>query len=185
MNLFQTFKLLVALLLCISLSACVAYRVPAYTPSENTAEAIKKATTKPLAVSTFTARPEVRKAITCRAAGDVQTVDQSRFESYLEKALIDELKLAGAYDADSPIVVQGQLEQINFSSGMTDANWSLRLTLSSKTNPGYTTEVVYPFDSFFIGELACQQTAMTFWPAAQKLIYDAINDPRFKQLAGQ
>ncbi|WP_026435176.1 hypothetical protein [Acidovorax sp.] len=105
------------------------------------------------------------------------------FESYIEKALIDELKLAGAYDPSSKLILRGKLEEIDFSSGMTDGKWLFTVTISNARNESFTTKSIFGFSGSFVADKACQETAQAFGPAVQKLVEDIVRDPKFKQVA--
>jgi hypothetical protein len=93
------------------------------------------------------------------------------------------LRIAGAYDPKSTIIVHGRLEEINFNTTPGKGKWSLKLAISSKTNPGFTVDSAYEFSADWIYFNACQQVAQVFVPAVQQLIGQVVSDPRFKQLA--
>lgn len=162
------------------LSGC-AYNASPYGASVRNVEAIKLSSIKPVAVSQFKAAKPGETSITCRAAGPV-TVSPS-FESYIEKAFVDELKLAGVYNPSSQIVISGKLEEVDFSSGMTDGNWSFSLAVSNQRNERFTTRSKFPFSGSFVADKACQEVAQAFGPAVQKLIEDVVRNPKFKQIA--
>ena len=86
------------------LSGC-AYNASPYGASVKNVESIKFLNMKPVAVAKFESSKPGLASITCRAAGPV-TVSPS-FESYIEKAFIDELKLAGVYDPAYPMIISG------------------------------------------------------------------------------
>jgi hypothetical protein len=164
----------------LALSGC-AYNTIPYNASAINVEQIKKANIKPVAVASFTAATPGKDSITCRAAGPV-TVKPS-FEGYIEKAFIDELKIAAAYDANAVTKLSGNIDNVDFSSGMTDGNWSITLTLSNGKSQSLTTKTVYPFSGSFVADKACQEVAQAFNPAVQKLIQEAISNPKFSSLA--
>ena len=164
-----------------ALSSGCAYNASQYGASVSNVEAIKTSRIKPVAVTQFTSSQPGLASITCRAAGPV-TVSPS-FETYIEKAFIDELKLAGAYDPASNIKLAGKLEQVDFSSGMSDGNWSFTLTVSNNRNESLTTNSRFGFSGSFVADKACQEVAQAFGPAVQKLIEDVVRHPRFKQIA--
>jgi hypothetical protein len=161
------------------LSGC-AYNASPYGASVRNVEVIKSANLKPVAVATFQAAKPGQSTITCRAAGPV-TVTPS-FEAYIQKAFVDELKLAGAYDPASAITLSGKLEQVDFSSGITDGNWSFTLMVSNNKNDGFTTTSKFPFSGSFVADKACQEVAQAFQPAVQKLIEDVVRNPKFKTM---
>lgn len=162
------------------ISGC-AYNTSQYGASIRNVETIKSKNIKPVAVAQFKSTNPGLASITCRAAGPV-TVTPS-FESYIEKAFIDELKLAGVYDPASNIILAGKIEEIDFSSGMTDGNWTFTLTVSNNRDESFTTKSVFGFSGSFVADKACQEVAQAFGPAVQKLIEDLVQNPKFKQLA--
>jgi len=170
----------VAVLAVAALSGC-AYNTSPYGVSVRNVESLKSLSIKPVSVVKFQSSKPGLASITCRAAGPV-TVSPS-FEDYIEKAFIDELKLAGVYDPNSRLVLSGKLEEIDFSSGMTDGRWMFSMTLSNARNESYAVSSVFGFSGSFSAERACQETAQAFAPAVQKLIEDIVRHPRFRQIA--
>ncbi len=159
------------------------YSVNQYGSSLDTTDKIKQLQSPPLAVDKFESyRPDL-KSIVCRANGVVATPDEVSFETYIERAFIDELKQANAYDPKSPAVVHGRLEEINFISSVGKGKWFMKLAVSSNTNPGYAVDSAYEFSANWVAFRACQQVAQAFVPAVQQLISQVVSDPRFKQLA--
>jgi hypothetical protein len=161
-------------------SGC-AYNASQYGASVQNVESLKKANIRPVSVAPFKAAKPGLTSIACRAAGSV-TVAPS-FEAYIQKALIDELKLAGAYDPASPRALGGMLEEVDFSSGITDGNWTFVLTLSNQRNESFTTKSTYTFSGSLVADKACQETAQALNPAVQKLIEDVIANSKFRQVA--
>ena len=168
-----------ALVVTVALISGCAYNASPYGAAVRNVEAIKSKNIKPVAVSTFQSTKPGLDSIVCRAAGPV-TVKPS-FEGYIEKAFIDELKLAGVYNPNSDIVLSGKLESIDFSSGIGDGNWTFRLTVSNGKNQSFTTDSIFSFSGSFVADKACQEVAQAFGPAVQKLIEDVIQNPKFKQ----
>ncbi|WP_291013832.1 hypothetical protein [Hydrogenophaga sp.] len=162
------------------LTGC-AYNASPYGASVANVESIRSISIPPVAVGRFEATKPGVASITCRAAGPV-TVSPS-FETYIEKAFIDELKLAGVYDPNAKLVLVGKLEEIDFSSGITDGRWIFKLTISNGRNESFTTSSVFGFSGSFVADKACQEVAQAFGPAVQKLISDVVRDPKFKKLA--
>lgn len=164
----------------VALSGC-AYKTLPYSASASNVEKIKSTKIKPVAVGAFTSPQPGQASITCRAAGPV-TVEPS-FEAYIKQALIDELTIASVYDANAKTVLTGRIDALDFSSGMTDGNWTLTLTLSNNQSRSVTTTAVYPFSGSFVADKACQEVAQTFSPAVQKLIANTVSNPSFKALS--
>lgn len=176
----KTTSLVASSILVAVLSGC-AYNVSPYGASVKNVESIKSLGIKPVSVGSFKSSKPGESSIVCRAAGPV-TVTPS-FETYIEKALIDELKLAGAYDPNSKLVLTGKLEEVDFSSGMIDGKWLFTVTITNARNESFTTKSTYGFSGSFVADKACQETAQAFSPAVQKLVEDIIRDPQFKKIA--
>ncbi|WP_156919265.1 hypothetical protein [Azovibrio restrictus] len=162
------------------LSGC-AYNAAPYGASVANVESIKTLGIKPVSVAKFSSSQPGQSSITCRAAGPVSV--SPSFETYIEKALIDELKLAGAYDASSTFILNGKLEEIDFSSGITDGKWLFTLTVSNARNQSFTTKSIFEFSGSFVADKACQETAQAFAPAVQKLVQDIVRNPQFRKIA--
>ncbi|MAM88773.1 MAG: hypothetical protein CME36_15820 [unclassified Hahellaceae] len=153
-----------------------------YGASVANVDQIRAAQVNPVAVSSFTSSKPGSSSIGCRAAGPVETADKSSFESYIEKAFIDELKLAGVYDPNSPLVINGHLEELDFNSSIGAGKWIMRLAVSTKEESGYTVESIHEFSTNWVADKACQQVAQAFAPAVQSLISKLVSDPRFQTL---
>lgn len=179
-EIFMIKSLPVAVLVVSVLSGC-AYNAAPYGASVRNVESLKSLSMKPVSVVRFQSSKPGLASITCRAAGPV-TVSPS-FEDYIEKAFIDELKLAGVYDPGSKLALSGKLEEIDFSSGITDGKWAFTMTMSNSRNESYTVSSAYGFSGSFVADKACQETAQAFGPAVQKLIEDIVRHPSFKQVS--
>lgn len=169
------------LVVTVSLLSGCAFNASPYGAAVKNVEAIKASGIKAVAVSQFTSTKPGLTTITCRAAGPV-TVSPS-FEGYIQNALIDELKLAGVYNPTSGITLTGRLEEVDFSSGMTDGNWTFSLAVSNNRNESFVAKSRFGFSGSFVADRACQEVAQAFGPAVQKLIEDVVQNPKFRQLA--
>lgn len=119
--------------------------------------------------------------ITCRASGPITAPKGETYESYIVKAFKSELKLADLISQDSPIKINAKLEHIDFDSAMSGGKWEIKLLLTNGTDSLNITSV-YPFESYFVADKACQAVAQAFQPAVQKAIQDTITNPQFKSL---
>ncbi|GLS15043.1 hypothetical protein GCM10007935_24760 [Hydrogenophaga electricum] len=169
------------IVLASALASGCAFKTTPYGVSVANVEAIKSAGIKPVAVEKFESFSPGLTTLMCRGTGPV-TVEPS-YEAYIEKALIDELKLAGVYDVGSKIRIKGRLDKVDFSSAIGGGKWFFSVTVSSESDEGYSTSSEFPFESSFVGDRACQEVAQAFVPAVQRLIKDVVSDARFKKLA--
>lgn len=164
-----------------SLLAGCAFKTSPYGASVSNVEAIRSSNVKSIAVAKFQSVKPGLDSITCRAAGPVTVTPN--FESYIQQAFVDELKLAGVYNANSTVVLSGKLEEIDFSSGLSDGKWIFALTVSNGRNESFTTKSTFGFSGSFVADRACQEVAQALGPAVQKLIADVVSNPKFKQIA--
>jgi hypothetical protein len=165
----------------LTLTGC-GYTINQYGASVENVMVIKNSGAKPASVASFTSYQPGMSSIFCRGAGPVETADNSSFEAYIQKAFVDELKLAGLYDPASRIILQGKVENIDYQSNVGDGKWFISLTISSNKNSGYTVSSTYNFSTNWVADKACQQVAQAFVPAVQQLILKTFSDPRFKDL---
>ncbi len=173
-------KIILAAAATVVLSGC-AYNVSPYGAAVRNVELLRAQKLSPVSVGKFQSSEPGKASITCRAAGPV-TVSPS-FEAYIENALIDELKLAGAYDPSSPLVLTGKLEKIDFSSGISDGNWSFTLVVTNSRGESFTAQSIFGFSGSFVADKACQEVAQAFAPAVQQLVGDVVRNPQFRQIA--
>ncbi|MBX3716137.1 MAG: hypothetical protein M9884_05815 [Rhodocyclaceae bacterium] len=121
----------------------------------------------------------------CRAAGPISPPDNMSFEAYIQKALADELKVAGLFNDKTPTVtLSGLVDHLEFSSsrGLTGGSWSIGLRVNSSNGKSLHVAEHYEFNSGFIADTACKQTAEAYLPAVQNLISKLIGSPEFKGL---
>jgi hypothetical protein len=121
----------------------------------------------------------------CRAVGPISPPDNMSFELYLQKALADELKVAGKFDDKTPkVTLSGVVEQLSFSSsrGLTGGSWDIGLRINSSNGKSNFVSEHYEFNSGFIGDTACKQTAEAYLPAVQNIIGKLVKSSEFLAL---
>jgi hypothetical protein len=121
--------------------------------------------------------------IMCRLANNVELPDGKSFQSYIENALIEELKMAGMYSKQSNITINGYLNDTDVSSGMTDAHWTFNLTVSNNKSEKFTIVHKRDYSASFIGGIACgNDMPKSLMPTVQELIREIINHPQFESV---
>lgn len=58
--------------------------------------------------------------------------------------------------------------------------WYLLLTISDTAGHSFAVSEDYDYQSSFVGETACNQTAQALMPAVQDLIKKIVSNPEFK-----
>jgi hypothetical protein len=133
-------------------------------------------------VSEFTANENERKVL-CRLANNVEMPDGITFEQYIENAFIEELKMAQKYDPESGFVINGNLNDVVVSSGMTDAHWTLDLTVSNKNGESFKVVEKREYRASFVGGIACgYDMPKSFMPTVQNLVQKVINHTKFDSM---
>lgn len=163
-------------------SGCSTYAASRYSISADTVRALRAFKGQAVAVGPFTAAKPGQTEITCRGVGPIKTPDGETFEAFIRKALLDELTIAEVYAPSAPVTLTGTLDDIDFSSGLTDAAWRLGLTVRSSNGKTLTVTETYRFTSSWVGETACNQTAQALMPAVQNLVGKVVRDVGFVDL---
>lgn len=176
-------KKIVLALSVLTLCACSTYTPQRYNISADNNSALKAIGVGNINVGTFTGPSSFDKA--CRGAGPIAPPDNMSFEAYLQKALADELKVAGMFDEKTPkSTLSGAIEKLNFSSsrGLTGGEWNIDLRVNSSNGKSIMVSEHCEFESGFIADTACKQTAEAYLPAVQNIIGKLIKSPEFKSL---
>jgi hypothetical protein len=161
-------------------TGCSSYAVAKYGVSVENVSTLRALGDEKINVGAFGAAKPGQTAIMCRAVGPVRTPDGGPFEEYIRKALIDELRVAGAFSDAAPVTLTGHLDKLEFSS--TSGQWVFGLTVSSSSGKSLTLADTYDYETSFVGEKACALTAQAFGPAVQHLIGKLVKSPEFATL---
>ena len=130
-------------------------------------------------VGQFTA-DKSEKAILCRFANNVEMSDGITIHEYLESALIEELKMAGIYREGANIVINGHLNKVDVSSGLSDAHWTFDVSISNAKGQSFNVTHSRKYSANFLGGIACQHDMpKSFLPTIQELIGKILNHSQF------
>ena len=176
-------KIAVPVLSALLLSACSTYTPQRYSISADNNVALKTLPAGNINVGPFSGPNDFDNS--CRAAGPISPPDNMSFEAYIQKALADELKVAEKFDDKTPkVTLTGILEKLDFSSsrGLTGGTWNIGLRVNSSNGQTMYVDEHYEFESGFIADTACKQTAEAYFPAVQNLIGTLVTSPDFRKL---
>ena len=177
----RTLLLLVPLVL--ALTACSTFVTPRYSISADSNVALRSLGVSGISVGAFAEPAEFDR--TCRAVGPLAPPDGMTHAAYIRKALEDELKIAGLHTPASPrVTLAGAVKKLAFSStrGLTGGSWDIDVTLTSSNGKSMSVAEHYEFESGYMGDTACKQTAEAFMPAVQNLIGKIVRSPAFREL---
>lgn len=153
-----------------------------YGASPKNVEVIKNIGASEISVGEFTSKSGEHTSIGCRAAGPVKNQNNQSFEDYIEKAFINELKMASAYKEDSNIKISGLIDKLDFNSNIGAGKWIIDANVTSTTSKGYSVKSTYRFSTNFVADKACQQVAQAFEPAVEEFINKVLTHPEFSTL---
>lgn len=176
-------KKILIIISALTLTACSTYTPQRYSIAADNNVALKEIGVGSINVGSFSGPNNFNNS--CRAAGPIAPPDNLSFEAYIQKALADELKVAGAFDDQTPkVTLTGQLEVLKFSStrGLTGGSWDIGLRIISSNGKSTYISEHYEFNSGFVADTACKQTAEAYLPAVQNLIGTLVKSPEFKGL---
>lgn len=168
------------LLAALTLTGCAISATP-YAIAPDNVIALRKHTTTPIRLGTFTSDKPGKSGIMCRGEGIVQTPGKVPFEKFIEDAFRAELVVAGIETPDAPVTLTGHLERMHFET-FARSLWELQVTLTSSNGRRLTVAENYEFPWRYIATHACNGAAAAMVPAAQALVRAAITHPNFASL---
>ena len=170
------------LVLTTTLTGCSTYPAARYVVSADTLQTLRayRGTTI-VAVGPFTAAMPGQREMKCREKGQFTTPDGETFEEFIRQAFVLELTKAELYAPVAPITLTGRLLTIDFSQGVADASWTLRLELRSSNGHWVTVLERYPIPGG-ADPASCRQTARALTPAVQDLVAKIVRQEGFSRL---
>ncbi|QSQ14786.1 hypothetical protein [Myxococcus landrumensis] len=179
----QCFRLLLALAIGITLTACQTYTATRYAVSSDNVQTLRTLRQKypsgSINVASFSAKDGPLREIACRGAGPVAPPDQKTFEQYVQAALVDDLKMAEVYSDKSRVALSASIQSIDFSS--TSGTWTLAALVSTGKQSPFAVSHTANYSSSFMGDNACMLTAQAFMPAVQDFLKKLIASPEFEK----
>lgn len=137
---------------------------------------------KKVSLGNISLAPGVEESPLCRLNGPVKVAPGKTIPAYIKEAFQEELFMAQSYQNNAPVILDGRLEELSFSS-ITPASWNISMSVKSNTAPGYTVSVKYPFETSWTAYSACKNVADAFGPAVQELLKQVVTHPQFSSLA--
>lgn len=173
---------LIFIVLISTLCSC-AYSVPSYVSSASTSSALKSGSRQ----VTVVASPAVFNddgTIICRGTGVVSLGKERLFSDYIVEAIKNDLKTYGLLDPLSPNIITIQLNNVDASSALGEANWYIDATY---TIEGKIIDVntVYNDRSSFFRSRACNNMALYFQKAVATHLKQLYANPDFRAAIGQ
>lgn len=133
-------------------------------------------------VGEFTAETP-QNSIMCRPTEKVVLPDNDTFDSYIKKAFLSELKLAGIYNENSKVVINGHLRKVELIDKFgfnSVGKWTIAMEFSAIGKEAFTVTKEYKYDPFFTSDVACIQAANLLVPAVQDFLNTVFADSKFQ-----
>jgi hypothetical protein len=131
-------------------------------------------------VGIFTAKDPDQNKIMCRSIGYIRIPFGDSFSEYIREALVAELKRSDLFSLNSQVILNGNLDRIDFDS--ISGSWDISLTVRSSLGRSMNIRIFHTFVSALFGETGCTLTADAFIPAVQKLMDTLLQSPEFGKL---
>jgi len=170
-------------LIAIGLTACETPTTQRYAVSADNVQSIRSMGLTGIAVGAF-AEPTDFSPM-CRSLGAIQVADGLTHTQYIQRAFVDELKIAGAYSQGSPkVTLTGTVKKLEFSStrALVGGSWAIEVVLRSSNGRTIEAGEYYEFSSGFGAVSACQNTAAAFSRAVQNLVGKVLKHSAFPAL---
>ena len=168
---------------------CASYSPGLYHTSADNLSILKRWEGKEISVGQFTDGGKDKASFMCRDVGLIKMPDETTFASYIQDALVKELKEAGLYSESSSQMITGVVNHLDIKSGAEDWGpslssgiWEISLTLISSTGSSMKANEGYRFNTHWNTKSACEKSAQSFMPAVQRLIYKAVSSKEFSGL---
>jgi hypothetical protein len=177
------YRALPLLATCLFLAACETPTTQRYAISPDNNVALRALGATNVGIGPF-AGPAAFDA-QCRGAGPLKVADGLTHTQYIQRAFEDELKVANAFSVNQPrVAIRGTVNRLEFSSSraVTGGSWSIDLVLSSTNGKSLSVAEYYEFDSGFMANEACRNTAEAFSRAVQNLVGKAVRSSGFADL---
>lgn len=175
-------KSLVVITLSLLLAACVSPGIaPRYSASADNLNTLRATKASMVSVGKFEGSQTT--PLVCRGGQDIIAPDNLTYEAYLQKALQDEIKVAGIYGVGG-VTLTGSLDSIDFDSysGKSGGSWNIAATIKSSNGRSTSKSVNYIFVTGFEGASACKNVADALSPAIQDLLSKFFTDDKFPAL---
>lgn len=158
------------------------YEIPAYSASSDNVMEMRTITTK-INIGKFTSYNKDEKPGCRLGVGYITTQDGTSLDTYIEKAFIKELKLAGIYDKNAKITISGYIKEYISSSLLADAHWTININIISNNKKQFNIVHTTKYNASLIGMTACHEDMPNaFKKTVKELILNIITHKKFKTL---
>lgn len=134
-----------------------------------------------VAVGPVALAPGVDPTPQCRGVGPIDPSRGLTLPEFVRAAFVRELTQAGRYAPEAEAALSVVVTEVTMVS-MSDANWTLAITISSPNSSGYSVWSSTPFPHVFEAGSACSVAGDAFNVALRALIDQTFAHPQFPEL---
>ncbi len=125
-----------------------------------------------------------QKEVTCRLQ-PIGPEGNATFAAYIQKALRDEVLIAGNTPRPQTVQLTGTVKYIDVSCGIITGTWTIDVDISVNGGPPVPIRTVKTFDGNYVGGVVATRAYQAFVPSIQQLVHDILSNPAVRGSAPQ
>jgi hypothetical protein len=117
-----------------------------------------------------------QKEVSCRLQ-PIGPEGNATFASYIQKALRDEVLIAGNTTRPQTVQISGTVKSIDLSCGIITGSWTIDVDISVNGGSPIPIRTVKTFDGNYMGAVVATRAYQAFVPSIQQLVNDILSNP--------
>jgi hypothetical protein len=167
----RAWRMLIFPIIAVLLSAC-SVPFPVYSISGENVGMIR---TLPVNVQVG-AFQGTQNSVSCRLQ-PIGPEGNATFAAYIQKALRDEVLIAGNAPRSRTVQITGTVKSVDVSCGIISASWTIDVDISVNGGPPVAIRTVKTFDGNYMGAVVATRAYQAFVPTIQQLVHDILSNP--------
>jgi hypothetical protein len=117
-----------------------------------------------------------QKEVSCRLQ-PIGPEGNATFASYVQKALRDEVLIAGNTPRSETVQITGTVKSVDVSCGIITGSWTIDVDISVNGGAPVPIRTVKTFDGNYVGAVVATRAYQAFVPSIQQLVHDILSNP--------
>jgi hypothetical protein len=117
-----------------------------------------------------------QRTVSCRLQ-PIGPEGNATFASYIQKALRDEVLIAGNTTRPRTVQLTGTVKNVDVSCGIITASWTIDVDVSVNGGPPVPIRTVKTFDGNYMGAVVATRAYQAFVPTIQQLVNEILSNP--------
>lgn len=117
-----------------------------------------------------------QKTVSCRLQ-PIGPEGGASFASYIQKALRDEVLIAGNTPRSRTVQITGTVKNVDVSCGIITASWMIDVDISVNGGQPVPIRTVRTFDGNYVGGVVATRAYQAFVPTIQQLVNEILSNP--------